>query len=70
MDNRESYVDKIVDRRLEKLKCVKSGKLIYTGSPGVKYKSLTFAGFINFSLIIVKSPPQANVLNLYFQVLL
>lgn len=30
MDNRESYVDKIVDRRLEKLKCVKSGKLIYT----------------------------------------
>lgn len=30
MDNRESYVDKIVDRGLEKPKCVKSGKLIYT----------------------------------------
>lgn len=26
----ESYVDKIVDRGLEKPKCVKSGKLIYT----------------------------------------
>ena len=26
MDNRESYVDKIVDRGLEKPKCVKSGK--------------------------------------------
>ena len=30
VDNRESYVDKIVDRGLEKPKCVKSGKLIYT----------------------------------------
>ena len=30
MDNRESYVDKIVDRGLEKPKCVKSGKFIYT----------------------------------------
>lgn len=27
---RESYVDKIVDRGLEKPKCVKSGKFIYT----------------------------------------
>ena len=30
MDNREAYVDKIVDRGLEKPKCVKSEKLIYT----------------------------------------
>ena len=32
MDNRESYVDKIVDRGLEKPKCVKSGKGLDLGS--------------------------------------